>query len=113
MWSARKLFWNKIAISKFRANKPATIPVPRDDGRRLGVVSLASQFPGIPVPNIRAADHVPADEASGLKHTVYDAQVALYRGLSPMEPGLPSIDADPNKAPGEAYTKPSCLNPPM
>jgi len=104
MWSARKLFWNKIAISKFRANKPATIPVPQDDGRKLEVVSVASQFPSIPVSNIRVADHVPADEASALKSTFYDVQVSLYRGLSPMEPGLPSIDADPNKALEEAYT---------
>ena len=104
MWAARKLLWNKIAIWKFRANKPATIPVPKDDGRALGVVSLASQFPSIPIPNIRVADHVPADEASVLKSTFYDVQVALYGGLSPMEPGLPSIDADPNKALQEAYT---------
>lgn len=104
MWSARKLFWNEIAISKFRANRPVTIPVPQDDGRTLGVVSLASQFPSIPIPNIRVADHVPADEASALKSTFFDVQVALYRGLSPMEPGLPSIDADPNKALEEAYT---------
>jgi Lipoxygenase len=104
MWAARKLFWNKIAITKFRANRPATIPVPRDDGRKLRVVSLASQVPSIPIPNIRVADHVPADEASALKSTFYDVQVALYRGLSPMEAGLPSIDADPNKALEEAYT---------
>lgn len=104
MWTARKLVWNKLAILKFRANKPATIPVPQDDGRKLEAVGLASQFPSIPVPNIRVADHVPADEASTLKHTFYDAQVALYSGFSPMESGLPPIDADPIKALDEAYT---------
>jgi hypothetical protein len=104
MWAARKMLWNKIAISKFRAHKPATIPVPRDDSRALKVVSLASQFPRIQIANIRVADHVPADEASRLNSTFYDIQVALYGGLSPMEAGLPSIDADPNKALEEAYT---------
>ena len=104
MWAARKALWNKIAISKFRANKPATIPVPEDDSRQLGVVSLAKQVPSIPIPNIRVADHVPADEASALKSTFYDVQVAMYDKLSPMEEGLPSIDADPNKALEEAYT---------
>jgi arachidonate 15-lipoxygenase len=104
MWTARKLFWNQLAILKYRANKPATIPVPQDDGRKLQAVGLASQFPSIPVPNIRVADHVPADEASTLKHTFYDAQVALYGGFSPMESGLPPIDADPIKALDEAYT---------
>ena len=87
MWSARKFVWNRIAIMKFRANKPATIPVPKDDGRKLEAVGLASQFPNIPVPNIRVADHVPADEASALKSTFYDGQVALYSGFAPMEAG--------------------------
>ena len=104
MWTARKLFWNQLAILKYRANKPATIPVPQDDGRKLQAVGLASQFPSIPVPNIRVADHVPADEASTLKHTFYNAQVALYGGFSPMESGLPPINADPIKALDEAYT---------
>jgi Lipoxygenase len=104
MWSARKLFWNQLAIMKFKANKPAQIPVPKDDGRKLEAVGLASQFPSIPVPNIRVADHVPADEASALKHTFYDAQVALYSGFGPMEADLPPIDADPIKALDEAYT---------
>lgn len=104
MWAARKAFWDKIAISKFRANRPATIPVPQDDARQLGVVSIAKQLPSIPIPNIRMADHVPADEASLLKSTAYDVQVSLYGGLSPMEAGLASIDADPNRALEEAYT---------
>src|SRR5262245_14348964 len=105
MWFARKGFWNQLAILKFKANRPAAIPVPREDGRRLQAVGLATQFPSIPIPNIRVADHVPADEASALKHGFYDLQVGLYRGFSPMEPGLPSIDADPDKALAEAYTE--------
>src|SRR5262245_30743586 len=104
MWSVRKSVWNNIAITKFRANKPADIPVPKDDGRKLEVVGLVQQFPTIPIPNIRVADRVPTDEASVLKHTFYDLQVALYRGMSPMEAGLPPIDADPIKALDEAYT---------
>ena len=104
MWSARKFVWNRIAIMKFRANKPATIPVPKDDGRKLEAVGLVRQFPKVPVPNIRVADHVPADEASTINSTFYDLQVKLYGGLSPMEAGLPPIDADPIKALDEAYT---------
>jgi len=89
---------------KFRANRPVTIPVPRDDERRISAVSLASQFPGIPIPNIRVADHVPGDEASRLKSRFYDLQVALYRLVPPMQPGLPRIDADPQRALDAAYT---------
>jgi arachidonate 15-lipoxygenase len=94
-----------IAILKYRANRPAVIPVPRDDGRVLHAVSFASQFPGIPIPNIRVADSVPTDEASRLKYYFYEFQVTLYRLFPPMQPGLPSIDANPQKALDEAYTR--------
>ncbi len=104
MWPLRRAFWNRLAVLKFSANRPAVIPVPQDDGLTLRPVSLASQFPGIPIPNITVADAVPADEASRLKRYFYELQVAMYRWLSPMQPGLPSIDADPAKALDEAYT---------
>jgi len=80
------------------------IPVPVDDGRRLNAVSLASQFPGIPIPNILVADHVPEDEAQPLKYYFYKFQVAMYTILPAMQSGLPPIDADPAKALDDAYT---------
>jgi arachidonate 15-lipoxygenase len=104
LWPIRKRFWNQVAIRKFRANRPAVIPLPSDEGRSINAVSLASQFPGIPIPNIRVADHVPADEASRLKYYFYEFQVAMYGALDPMQPGLPSIDSDPENALAEAYT---------
>jgi arachidonate 15-lipoxygenase len=104
LWPIRKRFWNQIAIRKFRANRPAVIPLPSDQGQRINAVSLASQFPGIPIHNIKVADVVPADEASKLKYYFYEFQVAMYGTLSPMQPGLPSIDSDPHKALAEAYT---------
>src|SRR5262245_41539304 len=103
MWAVRKAFWNNLAVLKYRANKPVTIPLPQDDGRKLEAVGLVQQFPKVPVPNIRVADHIPADEAKSINSTFYDVQVALYRGLSPMEAGLPPIDANPVKALEEAY----------
>jgi len=104
MWALRKRFWNKIATTKFSRNKPAVIPVPRDDQRELKPVSLASQFSGIPIPNILVSDHVPADEVERLKHAFYEFQVAMYGVLSPMEDGLPPIDTYPQKALEEAYS---------
>jgi hypothetical protein len=104
MWPLRKRFWNGIAILKYRANRPASIPIPRDADRTIKAVSFASQFPGIPITNIRVADSVPADEASWLKSSFYAFQVALYRLFPPMQAGLPSIDADPHQALDEAYT---------
>ena len=104
MWTVRKTVWDRLAVMKFRANKPVRIPLPQDDGRTLKAVSLASQYPRIPVANVLIGDHVPADEASTIKSRFFDLQVGLYGGLSPMEPGLPPIDADPQKALDEAYT---------
>ena len=102
--SLRRSFWNQIAIRKFRANRPVAIPVPRDSDRVIQAVSLASQFPGIPISNIRVADYVPSDEAAPLKYYFYEFQVGMYTVFPPMEPGLPSIDADPQKALADAYT---------
>ena len=103
-WPLRRAFWNVLAVVKFRANKPAVIPVPADGDRRIDAVSFASQFPPIPITNIRVADHVPPDEASKLKYAFYKLQVALYKLFSPMQAGLPSIDADPDRALAWAYT---------
>ena len=104
MWRLRRGFWNFLATRKFAGNKPATIPVPREDGRTLQAVSLESQFTGIPIPNIRVADHVPADEAQPLKVLFYRFQVAMYRLFPAMQEGLPPIDADPQRALAEAYS---------
>ncbi len=105
MWALRKRFWNFLAILKFRVNRPAVIPLPSDDGRTIAAVSFTDQFPAIPIPNIRVADHVPADEASRLKYYFYEFQVALYRWFSPMQAGLASVAADPYQALDEAYTR--------
>lgn len=104
-WRLRRLFWNLLAVVKYRANRPAYVPVPRDDARPIQVVTLAHQFPQIPVRNIRVADHVPSDEASPLNHAFYDLQVALYRWFAPMQAGLPAIAADPDQALAYAYTR--------
>jgi Lipoxygenase len=103
-WALRRRLWNLIAIAKYRANRPVTIPAPRDDGRPLTDVSFVSQFPRIPIHNIRVADRVPADEASRLKYYFYEFQVGLYRLLPPMQPGLPPMSADTHEALLKAYT---------
>jgi hypothetical protein len=103
-WRLRRGFWNLLATRKFAGNKPARIPVPREEGRPLRPVSLESQFSGIPIPNIRVADHVPADEAQPLKAGFYAFQVSMYRLFPAMQDGLPPIDADPERALAEAYT---------
>jgi arachidonate 15-lipoxygenase len=103
MWRLKRAFWNKLATTKFSKNRPAVIPIPRDDGSRISAVSLASQFPGIPIPNILVADRVPADEAQRGKYYFYQFQVAMYSILSPMQRGMPAIDADVRNALNQAY----------
>lgn len=103
MWEIRRAFWRRLALFKFSNNEPAIIPVPRDDGEKINAVSMASQFRGIPIPNIRVADRVPADEAQRSKFYFYEFQVAMYRLLSPMQHGMPPIDADPHVALNQAY----------
>ena len=115
LWPLRKRFWDALAIVKVRLNKPAVIPIPRETVPPLRPVPMASRFPGIPIPNIRVGDHVPADETNSPKHYFYACQVWLYRVFSPMQQGLPSIDADPERALREAYTDAHrrCFPPPM
>jgi hypothetical protein len=104
LWTLRKRFWNWIATFKFRSSKPVVIPLPHDEGRKLQAVSLASQYPNIPISNILVADHVPQDEAEPAKYYFYLFQVALYRFFSPMQPALRPIDKNPQTAINEAYT---------
>jgi len=103
MWQLRRKFWNNLATRKFAGNRPALIPVPVDDGR-IETANLASQFHDIPIPNIRVADRVPADEAQPLKFYFYKFQVGMYSVLPAMQSGLPPIDANPMKALDQAYT---------
>ena len=103
MWKLRRAFWRRLALFKFGNNKPAIIPVPKDDGQKINAVSLSSQFRGIPIPNILVADRVPADEAQRSKYYFYEFQVAMYRLLSPMQAGMPPIDANPRAALNQAY----------
>jgi arachidonate 15-lipoxygenase len=95
-WTARKAFWDALAVAKFAANRPAKIPVPRPSARVLRAVSLAQVEPTIAVPSVLVGDHVPEDEAQPLKRAFYDVQVALYGRLSPMQAGLPPV-RDPSE----------------
>jgi hypothetical protein len=104
MWGLRRRFWNALATFKFRHNRPATVPVPTVERRPVIPVPFESEFPGIPIAGIVVADHVPPDEAQPLKHRFSQFQAAMYRVLSPMQPGLPPVPADPDRALDRAYT---------
>jgi hypothetical protein len=104
MWRLRRAFWNALLIFKFRHAKPLIVPVPRAGDRSIVPVPFAAKFPRIPISGIVVADHVPSDEAQTPALRFCQLQAALYGVYSPMQRGLPSIDADPYVALAAAYT---------
>lgn len=104
MWLLRRTFWNWLLVRKFKFNKPQRIPVPTGDARKLGTIPLAQRYPGIPIPNIQVADHVPADENKRFKLWFCEFQTRLGRRFPQNQPNLPPIGADQGKALDRAYT---------
>ncbi len=94
-WKFRKRVWNTLLTLKFKGNKKVKFQPPVDQRRRIKSVPLVEYYSDIPIHNIRVADHVTADEASRLKRLVVTFQIKLSSGYSPMQSGLPPIDANP------------------
>jgi arachidonate 15-lipoxygenase len=90
---------------KFRGSQPLKIPIPGERRQTIGRIPFRTAFPGIPIDNIQVADRIPADERDRAMSFFTWVQILMYRWLSPMQPGLPSIDADPYVALGQAYSK--------
>jgi hypothetical protein len=118
-WALRRGFWNRFSIIKFRLVKPEKVPVPGRlswwrwmlvlfFGKTLKDITRVpfnTILPGIPLTTIKVAGHEPADEWDGRMRFGTWLQVTLYRLFSPMQAGLPSIEADPYEAVRKAYTK--------
>ena len=101
-WHARRTFWNQYQRSLFRAAKPLVVPVPQDLPR-VQPVSFARAYPKTPISGIVVAHRAPKDEYRLHVLAVKRLQLGLYRTVSPMQPGLPPIDADPQRALAAAY----------
>ena len=104
MWRLRRAFWNWLLTFKYRHNKPLVVPPPVAGERPIEPVPLSSKFPRIPIAGIVVADHVPEDEAQTLPLRFCQLQAGLYHLFSPMQPGVPEIDANPRTALQDAYT---------
>jgi hypothetical protein len=102
-WRLRRAVWDVLLLLKFRVAKPAVIPVPRSRKRPIRAVPLRQVQPSIEVDEILVADHVPSDEARPLVRVFYAFQVWLSRVFGPHMPGLPVVDADPEKRLRVAY----------
>jgi hypothetical protein len=89
---------------KFRAAKPLVVPVPVEDDRPVLPVPFTSRFPTIPIAGIVVGDHAPKDEFKRSALLFCNLQAWLSRVFSPMQAGLPEIDADPRVALDDAYS---------
>jgi arachidonate 15-lipoxygenase len=102
-WALRRRVWNAQVLLKFRQNEPATIGVPPEDAP-LRPVPLSERVPGIRIDEILVADRIPPGEDDRKRERFYRLQVALYRRLPAMQPGLPPVDADRRVELERAYT---------
>lgn len=105
VWFVRKWFWNLLACFKAAVNKPLDIPLP-GAGPAIVPVALSQVVPGLPIERVlacRQAD-IPADERTPSRTRFYRLQVWLYTAFSPMQRGLPQIDADPGRALAGAFS---------
>ena len=85
---------------KFTANKPLDIPLPPTKRHVIEPKPMIEAIPEVPLRNVMvcARANIPRDERVRLNTMAYRLQVWLYTAFSPMQPGLPPIDADPQVA---------------
>ena len=106
-WRIRRGFWNLWVWGKCFFAKPLKITLPRLKRDDITTEALSKVIRGIPITGIQVASSIPRDEKwqprSIAERLAYRIQVWLYRAFSPMQPGLPSIDSDPQKALDHAY----------
>ena len=106
-WFLRRGFWDLIAWLKFTVNKPLNIPLPPTTRRLIEPKPMIEAIPEVPLRNVMvcARANIPPDERVRRNTIAYQVQVWLYTKFSPMQPGLPPIDADPQVALKKAFTR--------
>ncbi len=108
-WAIRRSVWNRIVATKFETNARLNVTRLSKDPEPLNMIPLTLIFPSIAIENVLIADRIPADEQyprvrTFFRHRLSRIFMRLYSLLSPMQPGLPSIDANPRIAFEQAYT---------
>ncbi len=106
-WFVRRGFWNVLAWGKITASKQLDIPLPSTERDFIEPKPMFEAIPEIPVHNVMvcARADIPREERVRLNAIFYRLQVWLYTAFSPMQPGLPPIDADPKVALKQAFTR--------
>lgn len=105
-WWFRKWFWVGLGCFKAAMNKPLVIPMPPSHPQPITLVPMAQAIPQLPLQQVLACPpaQIPPEERSASKTGFYRLQVWLYRAYPPMQPGLPSASADPDRMMAEACT---------
>lgn len=109
-WSIRRAIWNWIVTTKFRTNVRLNVTRLMKDPEPLQMVPLTQVFPNVAIENVLIADRIPTDEQfprfrAKLRHGLSWFFMKLYRVVSPIQAGLPSVDANPRAAFEQAYTR--------
>jgi hypothetical protein len=104
-WFLRRAFWDVIAFGKFFVAKPVDIPRPSGGQPRINPLPMITAIPEVPLRNVMVCPRaqIPWDEREPRNTKFFEFQVRLYTWYSPMQPGLPRIDADPHVALKRAY----------
>ena len=104
-WFLRRGAWDFVTWLKFAFAKPENIELPKAKWNHITPKPMGEAIPDVPLNKVMVclpAD-IPKDERSW-HGIVYQIQVRLYNTIfSPMQPGLPSISADPQVALKQAF----------
>ncbi|MBV9351026.1 MAG: hypothetical protein JOZ23_05755, partial [Mycobacterium sp.] len=105
-WFLRRGVWDFIAWLKFVFAKPLNIKPPPATWGRIKPKPMIEAIPEVPLRNVMVCPRadIPKDERNWLHTMAYRFQVWLYTAYSPMQPGLPRIDANPHVALNRAFT---------
>ena len=106
IWLPRRWLWDFIAWGKFFFSRPPPIKRPVDDWQPIVPKRMFEAIPAVPLTEVMvcARGDVPKDERNARNTKFYDIQVRLYSTcLSPMQAGLPQINADPQVALKKAF----------
>jgi hypothetical protein len=106
MWFLRRGLWDLLAWVKFLFAQPLNIPEPPSKRRVIEPKPMIEAIPEVPLRNVMVCPraNIPHDERAPGPSMFYRFQVWLYTIFSPMQPGLPPIDADPQVALKRAFT---------
>jgi hypothetical protein len=104
-WFVRRGIWDFITWLKFFVAKPENIRLPKAKWDPITPTPMGKAIPDVPLTKVMVClrSQIPQDERNPRNTVFYDFQVWFYRICSPMQQGLPPINADPQVALRRAF----------